>query len=406
MTSPTGLGRLLVFVDEPFWRSGGAISTDRAFILFVQALVPSFNRLVLLGRVHPEPASKPYPCAPRADAEFHELPYYGSLYTPLSFLGALWRSLRVAWHAVARSDVLLLGIPHPLALPMWVMGAIRRRPVIFLVRQDLLGRVRLRSSRVRRALAVLFARTLEGLCILLARRTLTFTVGEAMFRRYHSPGAPVHSLLISLIRTDSLLDSVARHLPPPGAERRLLWVGRLDPDKGLEILLECVRILLARHTIPLHLDLVGTGALEEELRRQVRTMGLHERVTLRGYLAFGPQLEALYRNATVFVLPSNESEGFPQVVIESLAVGLPIVSTAVAGIPFLLRDGVHGLLVPPRNPRALAGAVERVLTDPELYLRLSASGLDLARQHTLEAEREKMLARISRHLARSHPRRS
>jgi glycosyltransferase involved in cell wall biosynthesis len=349
--------------------------------------------------VHPEPGEQPYRFVPDARFEFRELPYYASLYSPGGLLRSAALGLRSAWKAVGDSDAAMLGVPIPWSLLLWLMSALRGRPVIFLVRQDALARVRLRASGLKRALSMLAVGTIERMFILLARRTLTFTVGEAMARRYGRPGAPVYSVLTSLLPASDLEQARPRPAPPADAPRSLLWVGRLDPDKGLEFLLEAFRLLCAGAPDTLSLHLVGDGSAAGGFKERVRQMGLESSVQFHAYVPFGPQLRALYERATVFVLPSNESEGFPKVIMEAMATGLPVVATAGAGIPFLVKDGVHALLVPPRDPSALAEAVERVLSDEDLYHRLSVAGLDLARQHTLEAQREKMLERIVPYLA-------
>lgn len=288
----------------------------------------------------------------------------------------------------------MLGIPHPWALVLWAITVAQRRQVVFLVRQDLLGRVRLRSSRIKRYLAICAVGLMERIFVLLAKKTLTFTVGGAMYQRYFHQGAPVHSTLISLVSEKSIRTSKPRLLPPPADRRRLLWVGRLDPEKGLEVLLEAFRTLLSRQLGPLQLDLVGSGLIEDQLRVRTRQMGLDHTVKFHGYVRFGQDLDELYDVATLFVLPSNESEGFPQVILEALGRGLPMVATAVAGIPFVLKNEVSALLIPPRDSLALANTVERVLNDPSLYAMLSARGLEVAREHTLEAERDRMVELI------------
>lgn len=393
-----GLGRVLVFIDQTYWRRGQTISTNRAFILFTQALYPAFDRLLFIGRLHPDEGEAPYRCVPHPGCEFQPLPFYSSLYALGAVLRSSFKGLRAAWCAVGRSDAALLGAPNPWALLLWLVCCLRRRPVVFLVRQDLLGRVRLRSSLLKRLLASAAVWILEGCFIALSRRTLTFTVGEAMYSRYVRPGAPVHNLLISLVPTSALRRTTPRTMPPTSEPWRLLWVGRLDPDKGLEVLLDTMNLLGSPDARPVELELVGSGLIEAELRERVRAMGLEDRVRFRGYVPFGEQLESLYEQSTAFVLPSNESEGFPQVILEAMAAGLPVVSTAVAGIPFVIKDGVSGLLVPPRNPKALADAILRAVSDPHLYTRLSAAGLELAHQYTLEAQRDRMLGLIAPYL--------
>jgi len=391
------LGTLLLFTDQVYRRRGDRITADRAFLLFVQSFVPTFDRILFLGRVGSEPGEAPYLCTPHLNHEFHELPYYESLHKPIGFLSSLAGGLRAAWTAVGKSRALLLGIPHPWGVLLWGMGVLRRRPVIFLVRQDLRARVRLRPRGLRKLLGSITVLFLEDLFVFLSRWTLTFTIGGAMRERYARFGGPVFPAFISLISSEALAASKPRESPSANFTPRLLCVGRLHPDKGLHVLFGALqRILRAGSPAPV-LDLVGEGPLEHVLRSRVGEMGLGERVLFHGYVPFGPRLERLYREATLFVLPSD-SEGFPQVIFEAAGAALPIVCTAVGGIPSTMRDRVDALLVPPRDPEALAQTVMGVLGDPALYARMSAGALAFARLHTLEAERDRMLARITSYL--------
>lgn len=106
------------------------------------------------------------------------------------------------------------------------------------------------------------------------------------------------------------------------------------------------------------------------LRRQVSQLGLSESVSLPGWL--GPEAKVDYlRRARVFVLPSL-LEAQPMVILEAMAVGLPVVSTAVGGVPDLIVDGSDGLLVPAGQPDDLARALLRIWDDEDLRMRLSA----------------------------------
>jgi glycosyltransferase involved in cell wall biosynthesis len=151
--------------------------------------------------------------------------------------------------------------------------------------------------------------------------------------------------------------------PSAGGEPPVvLFVGRLIREKGVFELLEAVAGLLPE--TPLRLMMVGSGSTEDELRRTIESLGLQHRVTLAGYLE-GERLQAAYRDADLFVLPSW-SEGFPTVVSEAMAAGLPIVTTRLRGTADHLEEGINALFVPRRDPRALAAAMRRLLLDPEL----------------------------------------
>lgn len=142
----------------------------------------------------------------------------------------------------------------------------------------------------------------------------------------------------------------------------MLWVGRMVPVKGLEVLIEACRALRPRHP-DLRLYLVGDGALRASIQAAITAAGLDEMVRLVGLVPH-EALADWFRAADLTVLPSL-SEGIPNVLRESLACGTPFVASQVGGIPELARNGA-GWLVPPGDPAALAATIDRVLTDSRL----------------------------------------
>ena len=159
-----------------------------------------------------------------------------------------------------------------------------------------------------------------------------------------------------------------------GPESRvLLFVGRLDPQKGIRGLLESMRELSSRASFAgTHLLFVGHGPSRGEIERFVRDDHLERCVHLLGRRNDVP---ALMRAADCLVLPSLW-EGMPNVVLEAMAVGLPVVATAVEGTAELVRDGETGLLVPAGDREALSAAIDAVLCDGESAARRGQSAQD------------------------------
>lgn len=169
--------------------------------------------------------------------------------------------------------------------------------------------------------------------------------------------------------------------PPPPAPRPrqrlglpadvplVLFVGRLLVHKGVDDLLVAAAALRPR--LPVHLVLVGEGPQRPALERRVEALGLRDAVAFTGYLT-GDDLAAAYAAADLFALPSR-SEGFPTVLLEAMAARLPIVTTGIRGMLDHIEDGRDGLLVPPRDPPALAAAIGRVLADGALRQRLASA---------------------------------
>jgi glycosyltransferase involved in cell wall biosynthesis len=140
--------------------------------------------------------------------------------------------------------------------------------------------------------------------------------------------------------------------PAPGLPvPRIVFAGRLDPDKGPDVLVEALGLLRA----PPATLILGDGRLRDGLQRRVRELGLVDRVDFRGWVDDpGP----FVAGATVLAIPSRE-EAFSQTAIIGLAFGVPVIGTEVEGLPATL--GGHGVLVPPEDPPALAAALERAL---------------------------------------------
>jgi glycosyltransferase involved in cell wall biosynthesis len=175
------------------------------------------------------------------------------------------------------------------------------------------------------------------------------------------------------------------------ARPRLLFVGRLAVQKNLPMLLEAlVGVSEQFDTV-----LVGDGPLENELRASVTRLGL---TNVRFYgRADGQELVELYRTADIFVLPS-EREGMPLVLLEALAMGLPIVATDVPGSRDVVIPGDNGLLVPLGDPDALRDALLTITSDGDLFRRMSASSLHLAEKYSwgsISGEFERIYSHIS-----------
>jgi len=163
------------------------------------------------------------------------------------------------------------------------------------------------------------------------------------------------------------------HSPP-----RLLFVGRLSAQKNVLLLLRALDGVSAEFDT----TLVGDGALEGELRQAAGDLGL-KNLTFHGR-ADGVELVELYRKADVFVLPS-EREGMPLVLLEALAMALPIVATDVAGNRDVVVDGQNGALVPPGDSDRLRQAIRSITSDPGRYIWLSARSRQLASKYSWDA---------------------
>lgn len=164
----------------------------------------------------------------------------------------------------------------------------------------------------------------------------------------------------------------------PREKPRLLFVGRLAGQKNLPLLFGA----LAGVSEHFETTIVGDGELEGKLRELADNLVL-KNLRFHGR-ADGDELRDLYRNADIFVLPS-EREGMPLVLLEALAMGLPVVATNIPGSRDVIKDGINGVLVPPDDTTALRKALVNVASDLNNYRRMSNEARRLADEYSWTA---------------------
>ena len=209
-----------------------------------------------------------------------------------------------------------------------------------------------------------------------ARMVVTCTDANRIHLEHLAPGTPVHCVYHGLntdfTRLIEGMTATQRHQLQP---YRILAVGRLVAKKGLDVLVDACAIL-ERRGVPLHLDIVGEdGDQKADLAARIANHGLAAAVTIRGPMT-QPALVDIYRSASVFCLPcrvaaDGDRDGIPNVLMEAMACGLPVVTTPVSGIPELLTDRVNGLFVPPDDAAATAEALHRLSSDLPLAEQLA-----------------------------------
>jgi glycosyltransferase involved in cell wall biosynthesis len=173
-------------------------------------------------------------------------------------------------------------------------------------------------------------------------------------------------------------------LPTEG--RILLAVGRLDPIKGLDLLLEATAALRARpEGAGASLHLVGDGPERKPIEAAIPRLGLGSAATLHGTVA--PEALPLWYAASDVVCLTSHSEGCPNVVTEALACGRPVVAAAVGGVPDLVQDGENGFLIAERDPALVADGIARALATP-----WSAEAISARARRSWEAAGEEQLA--------------
>lgn len=274
---------------------------------------------------------------------------------PRRFLSCLWMALWGLWLLRReRPDVLHAHAPEvgvALALPARLLGV----PRVITLHGTSIGNLRFRRKS-----------WLERYLVRAGDYHRLFTVDPHVLPMLHGLG-----------RTPAVFmpNGVALEDYPtwrgPRQDARLLFVGRLEAVKSVDVLLKALAVAHAQGS-DAALDIVGAGRLGPELRRLTSRLGLDEKVSFLGACSH-EQVAQRMAEAAALVLPSSY-EGFPIVLLEAWAVGLPVIVTSVGAVPHVCLDGEDAMVVAPQDPLAFARAIVKVLGDQRVAVRLATSG--------------------------------
>jgi len=201
----------------------------------------------------------------------------------------------------------------------------------------------------------------------------------------------------SAVSKDQCL-AVRQQIGVGDSERLLLSIGRLSKEKGNVDLIHAFALI--REIAPeldARLVLVGEGPERPTIEKLCRALSLSDQVLLTGYES---DVSPYYAVADLFLLTSH-SEGSPNVLLEAMVAGVPVVATDVGGIPEIATNEDNALLVPPQDHRAIATAAVRILRDPELKKRLVQSSAKVSLRHSPEAYFQSMLTAFRRVVSQS-----
>lgn len=379
--------RLGVYTDYVYRQVDGVVYAERAFALFLAELSRGVDELVLLGRLDPTPGTWNYRVP--ADVRFVGMPHYASLADPrqvrtwLSALRRFRRELR------ALDAVWLLG-PHPLAIAFAGVALSTGRQPILGVRQDLPEYTRSRHPGRRFVLAAAWA--LESAFRVLARVCPVVVVGPQLARNYRR-ARYLHVTTVSLIRDADIVPESAALARDWQETIEAFSVGRLDAEKNPLLLADILAAL--RHEDPRwRLTICGDGPMRAQLESRLEELGVADGTRLLGYVPIDDGLLEVYRASNVFVHVSW-TEGFPQVLVEAFAAGLPVVATAVGGVPALAEGRAR--LVAPGDGDAIVRELRDLADDSDMRAAMVRDGLQFASTITLEAEATRLLAFLAAH---------
>ncbi|HSF54536.1 MAG TPA: glycosyltransferase family 4 protein [Algoriphagus sp.] len=354
-----------------------SVYSDDSHILFIKATCQDhFDSFKLGSRVSKE-ASLGFYHFSNQSSEVLELPYYDSVADFLKKPSLFWKSYKLLKSQLKEFDLFWITWPHPVSfLILWMFGS--KKPVVLFVRQNLEALIDVRYRGVQRAIGLLFTRLVYKYAAFFHPQAILVTVGEEMYHRL-SPDFSAATYV-----SDSIVPEEFACEPRTGGffdPIKLLFVGRLEPEKGLNVLIEAVKLISQKKSV--RLSLIGDGISRDEAKELVERLGLTSSVSFEGYVPFGEKLFSIYRDHDILMI-SSFSEGLPKIVNEARAFALPVVSTEVGGIANELKHEQTCLFVKPGNPAQLAEAALRLTSDLDLYSKISRNLSEEFQENSLQ----------------------
>ncbi|MEM3433202.1 MAG: glycosyltransferase [Candidatus Methanomethyliaceae archaeon] len=386
--------RLTVISDGLLLHSGEFYYSQDTFLFFLRQVATESGKVVL--------------CAPCRGCKVHRvegcsIPLRGpvdvvrlwpadsviSYYLCLP-LAAPYNAIRLS-AAIKRCDAVVFRLPNNNALLGYLLAGLHRKRMVAYVVGDQADVVK--NGRRYRGLLRLLALGVAGLHGMMVRKivakaAVSFFLGDGLRQRFGGCCPSTTVFVTSLVRSK---DIVRRVMERDESNFQLMYAGRLAHEKGLEYLLEAVACLV-RSGECVKLVICGDGPDRGKLVERTRELGLTGCVIFRGHVEFERLREELLVS-DVFVLPSL-SEGIPKVLLEAMANGVPVVATAVGGVPDVIRDGFNGLLVQPRDPLGLADSIRALIRDDALRQKIIEGGYQFVSQHTVEAQASRFVEAV------------
>ena len=390
-----------IYLNQPVWRVGDRYSANYLNLLpFFTSLGEHVEQCTLcLPTLSDAVEPARYTLDLRA-TRILPLPFYlGEMQVLKRSPALIVAAIRIALRYFEEWDV--IGCTSPsLVGSVWTMMAHRAgKPLFHLVRGNKPETLRqIYPSGIGRLFFGSAVRTMDALTKWSLRNgAMAFVVGADLQRLYREELGPheVRNFAPILAREFENPDRFIRCASDD--EPELLYVGRLSREKGIPDLLHALNQLRTTARLRIRLRIVGDGPVLQGLRALVHELGLEDAVTFEGFVELGPQLLAMYQRASAFVLPSY-TEGVPASIAEAMALGVPVVCTAVGGISSVVEDGVSGLLVQPGDRKALARALARVVQEPELAATLAKNGRLRSADFTESAQRAILLMGLEKFL--------
>lgn len=375
-----------VYLEAGYYKQGDSLFCEDIYtVLFNRLSLEDGMTFCFLGRQYASQRKNMYRIE-RYDSFFELTPFRNLVDLCVQWPWFKLRNRATLQAFVQSVDRLLVMSPMPICIELVKLALRYGKPIVLLARQDTRRVLPQRYKGVQKFMAAFLADAFERqIERQVARHEITvLALGSRIAERFARFTRRVHYISTSPFR---LADVISPEALSPIDWRypvRLLFVGRVEINKGLTELLAC---LSEGMPFDWRLTLVGDGAFMPEVKRLIGQYGIADKVELTGFIPYGPDLMQQYRSHDMFVLPSY-SEGLPQVVLEAMAGGCLVLATHVGGIPDVIDSGHTGVLFAPKSVAELHRIFAYVHEHRDKVESMRVSALTVARKYAFDSQIE------------------
>jgi len=230
----------------------------------------------------------------------------------------------------------------------------------------------------------------------LLKKNLTFVNSHILFQQFKNQ---VPNLIETRTTTLSINDFYKRNDTCQSRPIHILYTGRIDRAKGLVDILDAIKILIDQGE-DLIFNLVGNigkdKSILEEINNKAINYGISNRIIFHGYKPLGEELFKFYKDSDIYIIASQNSEGFPRTIWEAMAHSLPVIATKVGSIPAFIENAAE--LIQPRSVEEISFVIKRLIYDQNRRKELITKGFELAKTNTLEVRSTEIIDSLKNYL--------
>ncbi len=327
---------------------------------------------------------------------FWALPPWGGykeylLKLPFIFLPFIVR----AYKAINKHRVIWLRFPSLAGFVLFLIAYVLNKRVVIEISANIKNawEPSKYQSSVAKRFVIFSGRCMDFLQKFIVKKRFLLTTGKDLERKYKNYSSFCLHFLENYFNEEDYIKKQNFDLHKPV---RILYVGRLMELKGLQYLLEAIRMLI-KEGKKVTLWIVGGGPLEKWLKKEVLNKKIHRYVKFFGPLPYGDKLFKIYKESDIFILPSL-SEGFPRVIIEAFFFQLPVITTPVGGLKYFIKHMENGILVCPRDPYGIKEAVKKLIENKGLRKKIIYNQYKEALHYAGDKQAEKIVNAMYKYL--------